>query len=192
MSNIYTFDKKKKLLEKINKLKSKSNFEQVKKIIQDKNPELESMKNQNALFLSFNNLSNDTYLELSDYLDRVEKLRLKQMKEEIMETSEAVSDDDTFTNNNSDKNISKKLRLTNTESHIINRVKYEKELKKNENMTDVEEINIYDPEMSHKRKIIDNKENKENKDNKSENPNIFVSINDDSNRKKAKKVAIKK
>lgn len=180
IDNTYTFDKKKKLMERINKLSSKAEFEQVKKIILEKNPELDSMKNQNGLFLQFNYLNNETYIGLTSYLDKLEKLKLKKMREELLETSEALSDDDTFTNNNSDKNMSKKLRLTNTESHIINRVKYEKELKKNENMTDVDELNIYDPELSHKK------------------PNIFVSITEDPNKvqdkkkeKKEKKIVVK-
>lgn len=170
MTNVYTFEKKKKLLDKINKLSSRSDFEQIKKIILENNPELESMKNQNGLFLQFNHLSNDSYIELANFLERTEKIKLKKLKDEIMETSEILSDD-TFTNNNSEKNISKKLRLTNTESHIINRVKYEKELKKNESMTDVDEFNVYDPETSHK---------KQNK------PDIFVSINEESEKKKNK------
>ena len=172
MTNTYTFDKKKKLLDRINKLSSRADFEQIKKIILEKNPELDSMKNQNGLFLQFNYLSDDTYLELAGYLDKSDKIKLKKLKNEIMQTSEAFSDD-TTTNCGSEKNMSKKLRLTNTESHIINRVKYEKELKKNESMTDVEELHIYDPETSHKKS------------------DIFVLINEENEKKKAKKIVVK-
>jgi hypothetical protein len=174
MDNIYTFDKKKKLMERINKLTSRSSFEQVKKIIVENNQELESMQNQNGLFLQFNNLNNDTYIELTSYLDKLDKANLKRMKDEIMETSEAISDEDTF-NGGSEKNMSKKLRLTNTESHIINRVKYEKELEKNNNMTDIEELSVYDPETSH---------------NKKPKADIFVSL-DDGDKKKNKKIVVK-
>ena len=174
MDNIYTFDKKKKLMERINKLTSRSNFEQVKKIIVENNQELESMQNQNGLFLQFNNLKNETYIELTSYLDKMEKANLKRMKDEIMETSEAISDEDTF-NGGSEKNMSKKLRLTNTESHIINRVKYEKELEKNNNNTDIEELSVYDPETSH---------------NKKPKADIFVSL-DDGDKKKNKKIVVK-
>lgn len=181
MDNAYTFEKKKKLVDRIHKLSSRSEFEQVKKIILEKNPELDSMKNQNGLFLQFNYLTNDTYVEISSFLDKNDKLKLKRLKEEVMDTSEIVSDEETFTNNNSDKNMSKKLRLTNTESHIINRVKYEKELKKNETLADVDELHIYDPETSHKKQT-------KKSETKSD---IFVAINEEQDKKKSKKIVVK-
>ncbi len=107
MDNTYTFDKKKKLMERINKLSSRSDFEQVKKIILNKNPELDSMKNQNGLFLQFNYLSNETYVELTACLDKIEKLKLRKLRDEMLETSEAISDEEGQITNNSDKNMSK-------------------------------------------------------------------------------------
>lgn len=175
-TNTYTFEKKKKLLDRINKLSSRTDFEQIKKIILNKNPELDSMKNQNGLFLQFNYLSNDSYVELASYLDKTDKLKLKKLKEEIMNTSEMMSDEDTFVN--SDKNISKKLRLTNTESHIINRVKYEKELKKNESMSEIDEFHVYDPDLAHKKKSELKVESR---------VDIFVSIKEETEKRKNKK-----
>ena len=201
MTSAYTFEKKKKILDRINKLTQESDFIQIKKIILENNPELDSMTNHNGLFLQFNYLSTATYIELSKYLDKSDKLKLKKLKNEIMETSEVISDD-TFTNNGSDKNVSKKLRLTNTESHIINRVKYEKELKKNESMTDVEELHIYDPETSHKKNKISKTTTKTTKimnstdtnvtnidktDLNISKPDIFVSINEENENKKSTK-----
>lgn len=147
MSNIYTVEKKKKLMEKITRLTSRSDFEQVTKIIAEHNKNIESMKNANAMFLKFGSLTNETYIELSKFVDKIEQRKLKQMKEEIMESSDVFSAEEfSVGNNTSEKNMSKKLRLTNNESHIINRVKYEKELKKNENMSeDYEDLQIFDP-----------------------------------------------
>lgn len=137
MSTNYTVERKKKLIEKIQKLTSKADFEHVVKIISKNNSDIQSMQNANAMFLKFGSLTNETYDELSKFIDKIEQRKLKQMKDEIMESSDLYSAEESLLTNNkttSDKNISKKLRLTNNESHIINRVKYEKELKKNENM----------------------------------------------------------
>lgn len=178
MDNVYTFDKKKKLAGRIKKLTQRFDFEQVKKIIMENNPELESMKNQNGLFLAFNNLTNDTYVKLANYLDKMEKQNLKKIRDQILETSEILSEEETIANT-SEKNMSKKLRLTNTEAHIINRVKYEKELKKNENMSDTDNMNIYNPDITHKKKIIETKEKND----------IFVALNDDEkNKSKTRKI----
>jgi hypothetical protein len=161
METIYTFEKKKKLLERINKLTSRIDYNNIKKIILDKNKNLDSLENQNYLFLQFNYLTTETFVELTCYLDKLDKFKLKKLKAETIETSESMSNDDT--NNNSEKNVSKKLRLTNTESHIINRIKYEQELKNNENI-DNDEIHVYNPDTSHKTQ--------------SKSSDIFVSLNE--------------
>lgn len=151
----YPFDKKKKLLEKINKLSSRADFEQVSKIIAENNPELGSMKNANGMFMRFDTMTTKTYLELTSFLDKVDKRKQKQMVNTIRESSDVFSqeedDDKNFTLSGtrdshvtSEKNISKKLRLTNAESHILNRVKYENELKKNESeFGELEELTVY-------------------------------------------------
>jgi hypothetical protein len=138
MSDSYTFEKKKKLIDRIKKLTSKTDWMNVKKIITDNNPELDCMKNSNGYFMQFKNLSEKTYDELTKFLDKAEKKKLKELESEILETSIVTSDEKSNSNSANEaseknkKNMSKKLRLTNTESHILNRKKYEDELKKNE------------------------------------------------------------
>lgn len=195
MENNYTLDKKKKLLDKIKKLTSRSDFDQIKKIITEHNPNLDSMKNANGMFLSFGSLSNQTYIELSSYLDKMEKKRIKQMKNEILESSDIFSTEDTTMLTQSieqpDKNMSKKLRLTNGESHILNRVKYEKELKKNGNISeDFEELTVYDPNVfqSKQSKVVKNKNQKID--------DIFVHVDEEEDKvkkiKPSTKPAVKK
>ena len=141
MSESFSFEKKKKLATKIQKLSSRADLVQIKKIIVDNNPELAFMKNSNGYFMQFQNLSDGTYIKLSEFLnekDSQEKKKiLKEMESEICDNSDLLSDDVVaLTDNVTDKNVSKKLRLTNTENHILNRAKYEKELKKNESNSD--------------------------------------------------------
>jgi hypothetical protein len=81
-------------------------------------------------------LNNNTYIELTSYLNKNDKNKLKKLKDEILDTS-SIASDECVSNTNSEKNMSKKLRFTNTESHIINRVKYEKQLKENESCLNI-------------------------------------------------------
>jgi len=153
MSDSYTFEKKKRLVDRIKKLTSKTDWMNVKKIITENNPELDCMKNSNGYFMQFKNLSDKTYIELTKYLDKSEKKKLKELESEVMDTSIVTSDEKS--NSNSDdksknkKTVSKKLRLTNTESHILNRIKYENELKKNEEEATLSDNNDTE-ERSHK------------------------------------------
>lgn len=141
MTENYTLEKKKKLADRIQKLTEKSDLMQIKNLITENNPDISFTKNSNGYFLLFHNLTNDTYLAINKFLDKVEKRKLKIIQSEL--DTELV-DSDTITDDHSDRNVSKKLRLTNTENHLLNRVKYEKELKKNETNVDenLEHFNI--------------------------------------------------
>ena len=138
----YSIEKKKKLAHAIEKITSAHELKQIKNIILKNNPELAITKNNNGYFMQFQNLSSGTYQELEKYIIKIEKIRLKQIHSEILQSSENYEEDD----QDQDRKNTKKLRLTNTENHILNRAKYEKELKKNEG-TD-EEIGYYDPQVS--------------------------------------------
>jgi hypothetical protein len=141
MSESFSFETKKKLANRIQKLSSKTDLIQIKKIIVENNPELEFMKNSNGYFTHFHNLSGKTYTILSDFLNekdsREKKKMLKDMESEICDNSELLSEEVSAL---TEKHVSKKLRLTNTENHILNRAKYEKELKKNESNSDNEAV----------------------------------------------------
>lgn len=139
MSGKFTFDEKKKLSERIQKLTIKKELQNVKNIIVENNPDLALMKNGNGFFMQFQNLSDNTYGELTKFLDKLDKKKQKEIESEILETSEFASEDGKnidATSDLSDKPLPKKLRLTNTESHLLNKMKYEKELKKNDTNSD--------------------------------------------------------
>lgn len=139
MSEGFSFEKKKKLVNRIQKLSNKTDLVQIKKIIVENNPELAFMKNSNGYFMQFQNLSDETYAKLTDFLNEKDAREKKKILKEI--ESEILSDEaNTLIDNISDKNMSKKLRLTNAENHILNRAKYEKELMKNESNSDVDTV----------------------------------------------------
>lgn len=111
---------------RMEKIKERKDWIQVKTIIEKHNPNIKMVKNRNGYFVVLNDLEPQTYVELDKFLKKVEKQAKKA------ELSSLLSSD-FYTEEEKEKpTISKKLRLTNTETHILNRTKYEKELKKNE------------------------------------------------------------
>lgn len=148
MTDTYSIEKKKKIAEKIHSLSSKDQFRKVKDIIITNNPEIEFTKNGNGLFAQFQSLNPETYVELEKFLNKLDKKKLKNAENELDDDTDALTSElQTLTDESSHKkqDYSKKLRLTNTETHLLNRVKYEKELKKNENSDNEEDV-YYNPD----------------------------------------------
>lgn len=147
MSNTYPTDKKRRLVDRIHNVKSKEHLKTIKGIIVSTNPELSFMKNNNGLFAEFQSLNTQTYLELEKFLNKLDKAKQKREESE-MDALEIMSSDmpSTMTDEMPKKQeYSKKLRLTNTETHLLNRARYEKEIKKNENSDNDDVYDDYNP-----------------------------------------------
>lgn len=142
-SSDYPFEKKKKLVDKLGKLTVPCDLFAVKKIIQDNNEVIKDMFNSNGYFVHFHNLSYDTYIKLSDFIKKKELQELKKTESELCGNSE--SDENVMMKVQTGGYVSKKLRLTNTENHMLNRAKYEKELQKNESNSENDTV-MYDCE----------------------------------------------
>ena len=133
----YSFHKKKKIADKIHSLDAKINkleLKTIKKIIIDENNNLEFMKNTNGLFAQFNTLTDNTYYLLDNYLKKMQQQNIEKTENNIFQTSLTISDPvqhiQTFPKRKNQ--FGKKLRLTNAETHILNRARYEKELENND------------------------------------------------------------
>lgn len=139
MGKVYTFEMKKSLANRIQKLNNKKDLLAVKKIITDNNSNLDEMKNSNGIFMRFQNLTNGTYDKIKKLIDTIEKQqKLKEIQSSIID-SETLSEEVSFVTDNSDsKNMlmSKKYRLTNEETNLMNRIKYEKILEENSKTED--------------------------------------------------------
>lgn len=134
MIESFTFEKKKRLMGKIQKLKNNSDMIDIKNIIFLHNENPPHMKNSNGMFFVFDNLTDITYVELAKYLNKKEHKQIKQMEKEIKQTSELLSEElDDVSKKNNNKYIPKNLKFTNTETHLLNRRKYEQELQNNKN-----------------------------------------------------------
>jgi len=139
----YTYEKKLKLSEKINSsLKKKSDMIDILTIITKHNPQLKITKNNNGYFSEFQNLTNITYSEIEKVLDRINK-KTKNHQEDNKIINHSI------TLNNKDDSHGKKQKYTNVENYILNRVRYEENLKhhqhehiKSNNMNTTEESDI--------------------------------------------------
>jgi hypothetical protein len=85
-------------------------------------------KNNNGYFLpDFESYSSDTYIELTKYLDKIdqhEKSDNNDIKSDIYYSEK--------TDDRSESGI-KKLKYTNSETHILNKIQYERDLKNHQN-----------------------------------------------------------
>lgn len=140
MTEYYSSEKQRKLADKIHYLKKldvpkeqqNAYFKEIKKIITENNTDAEFVKNSNGYLTQFQNFTYETYIKLEKFVSRIERHRLRKEKIEnsILNSQTDLASEDVLKRK---KEYSKKLRLTNTETHLLNRARYEKELKKNDN-----------------------------------------------------------
>lgn len=133
MSKVFDTEMKKSLANRIQNVKYKSDIKEIKKLILEHNPELDATKNTNGVWLRFQKLSQETYPKIKKILDARDKQeKIKAIQSEILD-SEALSEEIKFLTETSENktSLSKKYRLTNEETNLINRIKYEKNIEEN-------------------------------------------------------------
>lgn len=117
-----TFDQKKIIKYRIEQIKNKNCLIEIYEIIKRDNS-INITENNNGMFMHFNNLKNETYLNLEKYLNNVEKI-IKNKNDISSNLSELNSN---ISENNSDiMSIGSKLKLSNKEKNIIKKKQYDK------------------------------------------------------------------
>lgn len=141
----YSYESIIKISEKISNMrdkKYKKDLKQIKKIIEENNPNMSMTKNNNGYFSpDFETLTFNTYVQLEKYLENMKETK----SEENMTTESEHYFCNTFDKNNS--NLNKRLKYTNSENLILNKMKYENALKEHQNEYNVkkeEHIEIKD------------------------------------------------
>lgn len=133
MSKVFDTEMKKSLANRIQNIKHKGDIKEIKKLILENNPDLDPTVNKNGLFLRFQKLAPETYPKIKKFMDMRDKQeKLKEIQSEMID-SEALSEEIKFLTETSDAKpvLSKKYRLTNEETNLINRIKYEKNIEEN-------------------------------------------------------------
>ncbi len=145
----FPYEKIVKLAERIGNMrdkKYKNNLKQIKKIIEEHNTNISMTKNNNGYFLpDFESYSYETYVELTKYFEKLDMLDMLDMNEnnsDIFSETNTIKKSTHFSEKNfSEHNQNKKLKYTNSETHILNKIKYENALKKHQSECEEEKIN---------------------------------------------------
>jgi hypothetical protein len=126
----HTFEFKKKLKERIEKINSKDHVEKIKQIIFKNNPDISYTQNSSGVLLFFHNLTDITYQKIDGYLKKIEFEKIKQL------TTTNISDEDLIHQNVSEN--FNNIRLSSLEKNIIKKKDYYEKLKEENNVdTDV-------------------------------------------------------
>jgi hypothetical protein len=123
----YSHTRKQKLANKLEKIEDKVDLKAIKKIIYKHNPDLEVAKKSKHLVMYFHNLTDKTYTELDNY---IQKKLLKKCAEKI----QSINDIETTLSNESETlnsilsvsdNETIKYKYSNREKNLMRRKKYE-------------------------------------------------------------------
>ena len=125
----YSFESKKKLKERIEKLTERENIEKIKQLIFKNNPNLSYTQNSSGILLFFHNLTDDTYNKIDLFLRRIDNQKVKQITSTYTEEGDTITAiaefSDSYTNN---------IRLSSLEKNIIKKKDYYEKLKEENNV----------------------------------------------------------
>lgn len=170
-----SIEKKKRIISRLNEMRNQDDLKKIRDIILKDNPMSEHAKNNNGtFFLQPKTLKDSTYLAVEKFLIKLDKQKIKSITSELINTSDLSNEFSSEKQSDVKPGMSKKLRLTNTENHILNRAKYEKDIKENErnvlNLPDEE----YHKDFPEEIKPKDKKVNKKDKDcDLAKDPDVF-------------------
>lgn len=105
----YPFDKKKKLANKIGTIKNPTYLREIRDIIINNNKNISIIKSGEGILLLFNNLNDNTYLILEQYLKKIEKNKINYLINTL---------------NSSDNYDSSHIFTTNTNHHDSHNIKF--------------------------------------------------------------------
>jgi len=120
--NSFTYEKKKKLADKISKLKKKEDLVKIFEIIYEDNKNY--TETQSGLLMLFNSLSDTTYHKLDLYLRSITKKKTDTATSENLSEQEYKS----YVKNEfpDQEHFNPKLKYSNREKNIIKRQRYDK------------------------------------------------------------------
>lgn len=118
-----TFEKKKIIKERIERVKRRKHLIDIYKIIKEDN-DLDETENNNGIFFHFENLKDKTYKKLDKFLNKIEM-------ERNTETEFSANISETNSTTIIEENYGTKLKFSNKEKNIIRKKEYEKLLKTN-------------------------------------------------------------
>ena len=124
--NGYSYEKKKRLADKISKVKNEKDMLNMLEIIYEDNKNI--TENQNGLFMMFHNLNDSTYYKLDAYLKSIAKKRrlTSSASDSISEKKEYQS---YIKEDLEDNRINPHMKYSNKEKNLIKRNRYDNLIK---------------------------------------------------------------
>ena len=127
MSKIYTFEFKKKLKDRIEKITDKKTLEKIRDIIFKYNPKVSVSQNSSGMLLFFHNLTDISYNKLELFLNKLDNEKLKDLTSSYTDTQEDIK----IKINEKKANI----RLSSVEKNLIKKKDYYDKLEIENNNT---------------------------------------------------------
>lgn len=149
---VYTHDKKKKLAEKISKIKKKEVLVKIFEIIYADNKNI--TENNNGLFMFFHKLQDSTYEKLENYIKELNNKR--QLNKSTTLTESDSTEKKEFIPYSKDEfpaqdGMGPKLKFSNKEKNLIKRKRYDKYIS-NESGKDTM-YHSFDPSLTDSEKV---------------------------------------
>ena len=110
-----TFEVKKKLKERIEKISDKKELEKIRDIIFNCNPDINVSQNSSGMLLFFHNLNDITYTKLTHFLNKLETYKIKS----ITQSSTEDDIDNNYVNKLVKNTINQNLKLNSLEKNLI-------------------------------------------------------------------------
>ena len=130
MSKIYTFEFKKKLKDRIEKITDKKTLEKIRDIIFKYNPKVNVSQNSSGMLLFFHNLNEFTYNRLDYFLNKLDNDKIKVLTASYTDTQEDIKIKINDKNN---------IKLSSIEKNLIKKKDYYDKLQE-ENNSNVDDI----------------------------------------------------
>jgi len=138
MNSTYSYEQKKTLANKIEKIKKKKYLLKIFKIIMELEKDKKFIENDNGIFMFFHNYKNETYDKINKYLSKIEKKNKLKEKKLSSEDSTSLSEnkylpyDNPILNLENNKNS---IKLSNKEKNLIKRKAFNNKLQNSINNT---------------------------------------------------------
>ena len=138
MSKTYTFEFKKKLKEKIERLTEKKHLEKIRDIIFKYNPDISVSQNSSGMLLFFHNLTDETYNKIENYIDKINKDIIKEL---TISYANTLSSDINDSEDINIKNIEiSNIKLSSLEKNLIKKKDYYDKLEVENNNKEDDDI----------------------------------------------------
>ena len=146
----YSHKRKKKLADKISKIRKKKDYVKILQIIKEDKKDI--TENNNGLFMYFHDLNDETYYKLENYLHNLNKKRnyYPDSTSEGQTSSISQKEYNPYVTDEfpSQKGISPKLKYSNKEKNLIKRKRYDKNINSENNVDDTILYCYYDTNLT--------------------------------------------